>query len=501
MAALAVICRVLIAAIFLAASLGKFLDISRSRRTLHEFGLPQLLASPLGTILPIVELIIGIGLIFSATAWWSAVAAAVLFVSFGAAIAVNLFLGRKPECNCFGQIHSAPIGKRTLGLNALLLGGAILLVASGQDAYAPSFADLIASLTPAELVWAAVATFVFAASAATMWFLLELYKQNGRLLERIEALEAGALGQPKHVSAMNSVESTKTGLRVGSPAPDFEAEILSGGRMSLRDLVVLRKPLLLIFVDPDCGPCASMLPTVNGWQNDYGDFMTIAVISRGSRHANLRKIASHSIRNILLQKDREIANAYQAYGSPSALIVDQNSLIGSYIAQGSVQIASLVKNAYAKSFVALNSSLVKVGSSAPNLVFKELSGKTLKISDFNRRRLVLLFWNPACGFCSRMLEDLVSWERLYKDAATSLLVVSQGTVEENRRMGLRSTIVLDDDFLAGRVFGAGGTPSAVLVDENGLIASTIAVGSNQVFSLLGNKESVPMLDDAAAVDL
>ena len=500
MATLAVICRLLIAAIFLAASLSKFADISRSRHTLHEFGLPLRLANPLGTILPIVELIVGICLIFPATAWWSAVAAAVLFISFGAAISVNLFFGRKPECNCFGQVHSAPIGIKTLGWNALFLGGATLLVARGQDTYVPGITDLVASVSVTELVFAAVTTLVFTACSTTVWFLLQLYKQNGRLLERIEALEARSLPQPKNASTASSpVESSKVGLKVGTAAPDFELTMLSGARKALHDFLLPQKPLLLIFIDPGCGPCTSMLPTIAQWQNDYGDVLTVAVVSRGTRDANLRKIGSNPIANVLLQKDREISNAYQCYGTPSAVFIDHNKLIGSLIAQGSDQIATLVKSAYTKSFASLHGSL-KLGSTAPNFVLKGLSGETQKFSDFKGTRLVLLFWNPSCGFCDRMLEELRSWERSHRDSVISLLVVSQGPIETNQRMGLRSPIVLDDDFLAGRVFGAGGTPSAVLIDENGVIASAVAVGSDQVFLLLGDERSVPMLEEATAAD-
>jgi hypothetical protein len=52
-------------------------------------------------------------------------------------------------------------------------------------------------------------------------------------------------------------------------------------------------------------------------------------------------------------------------------------------------------------------------------------------------------------------------------------------------MGLSSTIVLDEGFSAGRAFGASGTPSGVLVDAEGKIASELAVGATQVLELAG----------------
>jgi hypothetical protein len=65
------------------------------------------------------------------------------------------------------------------------------------------------------------------------------------------------------------------------------------------------------------------------------------------------------------------------------------------------------------------------------------------------------------------------------------LFVSAGTEETNRDMKLSSKVVLDQHFAAGRAFGASGTPSAVLVDAEGRIASEVAVGAPAVLGLAG----------------
>jgi hypothetical protein len=65
------------------------------------------------------------------------------------------------------------------------------------------------------------------------------------------------------------------------------------------------------------------------------------------------------------------------------------------------------------------------------------------------------------------------------------LFVSAGTEEANREMGLASTVVLDQQFSVGQAFGASGTPSAVLVDAKGKIASEVAVGAPSVWELAG----------------
>jgi thiol-disulfide isomerase/thioredoxin len=119
----------------------------------------------------------------------------------------------------------------------------------------------------------------------------------------------------------------------------------------------------------------------------------------------------------------------------------------------------------------------KVGEPAPEVTLPDLEGQTVELEDFRGEVTMVLFWNPGCGFCQQMLPDLKAWEEDPPGGAPKLLVVSAGTEEANREQGLTSTMVLDQQFTAGRVFGAIGTPSAVLVDAEGRIASEVAVGA------------------------
>ena len=57
--------------------------------------------------------------------------------------------------------------------------------------------------------------------------------------------------------------------------------------------------------------------------------------------------------------------------------------------------------------------------------------------------------------------------------------------EANKEMGLHAPVLLDRQFATGRAFGAGGTPSAVLVDKEGKVASEVAVGAPAVLELAG----------------
>ena len=142
--------------------------------------------------------------------------------------------------------------------------------------------------------------------------------------------------------------------------------------------------------------------------------------------------------------------------------------------------------------------VASIGKDAPVVELNNLDGEPVKLADFAGHPTAVLFWNPGCGFCQRMVDDLKAWESDQPEGAPNLLVVSTGEVERNREQGLTSPVVLDSGFTVGRAFGASGTPSAVLVGADGKIASGLAVGGPTVISLLRNE--APNLLDASAAD-
>jgi hypothetical protein len=83
-----------------------------------------------------------------------------------------------------------------------------------------------------------------------------------------------------------------------------------------------------------------------------------------------------------------------------------------------------------------------------------------------------------------MLEDLLALEREHDDVRASLVVVSRGTPEVNRAQGMEAQTLLERQaFELGRALGAPGTPSAVVIDGEGRIASGVAVGAEAVLEL------------------
>jgi thiol-disulfide isomerase/thioredoxin len=488
--------RLLLAAVFVVAGVAKLADREGSRRAVTDFGVPAALAAPLGILLPLAELAMAAALIPTATAFWGAVGALALLLLFVAGISANLARGRRPDCHCFGQLHSAPAGWSTLARNGVLAAVAALLVWRGLEGdVGPSVVGWIGGLSFTGVLFLAGGMVVLALLAAQWLFLFGLLRQNGRLLARLGAVEERLVAAG--LAPSENGARAAAGLPVGAPAPNFSLAGLSGEEVALDHLRARGTPVMLLFTDPSCGPCAELLPEVGRWQHEYDEKLTISLIGRGSTEENNAEASEHGVKNVLLQEDWEVADAYEVEATPSAVVVSAEGTIGSFLAQGPDEVEALVAQAvgaraqlpllrpaagHATQAVA-GPEDSKVGEPAPEVRLPDLEGKEVGLEDFKGEETLVLFWSPECGFCQEMLPELKEWEAAPPESAPRLLVVSDGTVKDNEAMGLSSPVILDNTYAVQDTFGGGGTPSAVLVDAEGRIASEVVVGASAVLEL------------------
>jgi thiol-disulfide isomerase/thioredoxin len=429
--ALILISRVLLAAVFAVAAFSKLADRAGTRAAVVEFGAPRLLAGPIGLLLPIAELAVAGLLLPDATARAGAFGAIGLLVLFSAAIAVSLARGRTPDCHCFGQLHSSPAGGMTLARNAALAAVAGFV--------------LVGTLTFA--IVAAGAALVAAVALA----FLELLRSYGRVLVRVERVERALVdaGIDLDVDGLELVQvdpAPEVGLAPGTPAP-----------APLDDQLARGLPLLLVFTSPGCGPCEALLPRVAEWERDHADRVTVAVSS-----------------------DDDLYDAFEVRGTPSAVLVAPDGTIDSWVASGADAIEALVDRV-------VDAPGLPLGAPAPKLELPALDGDRVKLADLEGRDTLLLFWNPDCGFCRSMHDDVLAWEATANGVTPRLVVVSSGNEEATRAEGFRSRVLLDAEFAAGAAFGTGGTPTAVLVGADGRVASGVVAGADAVFALAGDE--------------
>lgn len=490
--------RLLLAGILVLAGVAKLADLAGSRKAISDFGLPIWVTPSLAVLLLLGEFMVAVLLAIRATAWWGSLGALTLFLAFMVVIGFNLARGKRPECRCFGQLHSAPVGWATLCRNALFAACAGFIVWQGMDDPGLGLYHLASDLIVVQGVGFFIGATFAVALAAEGWFIFHLLRQHGRVLLQIDNLELrlNAAGMPP----VPVRGQPFAGLPIGSPAVPFALPVLSGGIFSLDGLRESGHPVLLLFSDLECGPCNALLPHVARWEREFADRLTIALVSRGTAEDH-RAIAQYALRNVLIQRDREVAEWYHALVTPSAVLVDSDGSIGAPLAVGAQAITDLVSQVTGERVpVPLSPAAgngrrktsdgappaapgLSVGQVTPPFRLSDLGGQAVELAHFKGRKVLMLFWNPRCRFCEELLHDVKVWEREQLRGAPELVVVSTGTDEANRAMGIRSAVLLDPNLSVHRAFGARGTPSAVLIDAEGRIASAMAVGAPAVLAL------------------
>lgn len=490
--------RLALAGVFLMAGLAKLADRTGSRQAISNFGLPQRLARPLSLALPLVELAVSIALIPPASARWGALGALALLLIFVLAIAVNLAKGRKPDCHCFGQLHSSPVGWPTLARNAALAGVAGLVLWQGWADPGPNpvswMGDLSAGAT-AVVIGGAV---MVAVVGLQTWALLHLVRQHGQLLLRLDALESTA-NTGTRGSRPAALGGSVPGLPVGTQAPDFMLSDIHGETLTLATLLSSGKPVLLLFTASGCGPCEALMPEVGRWQRDHASSLTIALVTSGPRDTIAAIAREHNLANVLCQESNEVADRYGYIGTPGAVVVTSEGALASPVVGGADAVRLLVTQAVGRpgpepvplrrangnghASHQLPSPRLEVGQPAPHVRLPDLKGKTVDLVQFRGQEVLVLFWNPACGFCQKMLPDLKAWKIKTPASLPELLVISTGSVQENRAMELQATVLVDSSFSVASAFGATATPMAVLLDPEGNIASPVVAGADAVLNL------------------
>jgi peroxiredoxin len=137
----------------------------------------------------------------------------------------------------------------------------------------------------------------------------------------------------------------REGLRAGVPAPTFELPDLAGHMVSLADLRGRR--VLLVFSDPECGPCDSLLPDLARLEREGRDNdLAVVMVSRGEPAENRRKTDAHGVEfPVVLQSGWRLSKEYGIFATPVAFLVDEGGVIERDVARGPAAIMALAREA------------------------------------------------------------------------------------------------------------------------------------------------------------
>lgn len=479
--------RIFVAAIFAVAGVGKLLDLEGSEKAVKEFGVPEEFAKIGAIALPVAEIVFAVFLLFTATSWLGAIGATLLLLIFIGGMIYQMAQGNSPDCHCFGAIHSEPVSKKSLIRNIIFALFSLFLVAQGREDQGLGFSELTNEMAIQLILGLATIGLL----GAVVYFLKKITEQQTQIIRRIELLEVIS-HEGGRETVREDVSNPHEGLPIGAPAPDFSAQDLSGKIVSFDNLLVKNKPMVLFFVSPSCIPCQSLLPEIENWQNDLKDKVNFVFVTKGNAKENAEKFGGGKFKHILIQKDSEISEQFKAVWTPTAVLINSDGNIASAVAAGDTAIRSLIEKVKllgdeSEKYFVTNIS-TNLGEEVPEFALENVEGLSISSKDLTGRKTLLTYWSLDCGWCEKMLEDLREWDKTRGADEPELLLLSSGNAEKHKELGFKSQIILDDEKDVSKKIGMEGTPSAVLINENGKIVSEVAVGAENIFALIGKRK-------------
>jgi peroxiredoxin/uncharacterized membrane protein YphA (DoxX/SURF4 family) len=481
------ILRLFLAGIFGLAGVAKLFDQRGAAKAAADFGVPAGLAKAAAFVLSAAEIVISVLLLTTATSWVGAVAALALLLIFIAGMVMQLIQGKNADCHCFGQLHSEPVSVKSLIRNALFSIPAIILVVQGSGRQGLNLTD--GNSENMQLLFGIA---VCGLLAAAVFYLRQISGKQTQILRRIEILDIAA----REGSSVKREEAglPEDSLPIGAKFPDFELPDVSGRIVRYEHLFAERKPILFLFVASNCSPCAALLPEFKSWAGELSGKVKLVLVSRGTAAENRQKFDLGDDVPVLLQKNRELATAVHARWTPSALFVNADGIVSSHVATGDSAIRELVDDIrsgdLSGEYVFFTRSNgggrePKIGEPVPEFALTDISGRPVDSTDLKGRQTLVAFWSMTCPHCRKMMDEIREWEKAKEPADPEIVVFSDGDPEEHKEFGLSSPILIDRGYAVAEKFGMFGTPSAVLVNEDGKIVSETAIGAPNIWALIG----------------
>jgi cytochrome c biogenesis protein CcmG/thiol:disulfide interchange protein DsbE len=114
---------------------------------------------------------------------------------------------------------------------------------------------------------------------------------------------------------------------------------------------------------------------------------------------------------------------------------------------------------------------------APDFLLKDADGKTVKLSDYKGKVVLLDFFATWCGPCKIEIPWFMEFERKNKDRGFSVLGVSMDDEGWEvvkpflQDLGVNYRVVIGNDMTAQAYGGVDALPTAFLIDREGRIAA------------------------------
>jgi len=130
-----------------------------------------------------------------------------------------------------------------------------------------------------------------------------------------------------------------------------------------------------------------------------------------------------------------------------------------------------------------------IGQAAPSFSLQDTSGKTINLSDYSGKIVVLEWVNPECPFVQRHynLKTMTSLADKNKDKGVVWLGIATGNTADAGKIksfaeknSVDHPILLDPDGTVGMAYGAKKTPQLFIIDKDGKLAYAGGIDNKEI---------------------
>lgn len=140
---------------------------------------------------------------------------------------------------------------------------------------------------------------------------------------------------------------------------------------------------------------------------------------------------------------------------------------------------------------AANSFSEWVGTPAPDFTLKTISGKsTISLSDYKGTIVLLDFWASWCAPCQRSLPELQKLEEKFENLKILAICIDdkqETGLEFMRRHQVDLSVLFDEKKKVAETYNVESMPSALLIDQDGIIRFALSGYTEKQLSQLRNE--------------
>ncbi len=127
-------------------------------------------------------------------------------------------------------------------------------------------------------------------------------------------------------------------------------------------------------------------------------------------------------------------------------------------------------------------SAIEIGAGAPDFSLADINGKTVSLSAFNGKVVILDFFASWCQPCRQEIPDFIELEKSYGDKGFAMIGVALERAGEAKefagKMGINYPVLVDDGKTSEIYGPIHSIPTTFIIDKNGKIVK-MYIGSRE----------------------